>query len=79
MLFRSGLQITERCKTPTKKTKDFEKVLNETTERITFPRVIDNLGFTFYRFKGVFKIDKELSHPETGVIYKRIKTEAFTG
>ena len=53
--------------------------MNEETERITFPRVRDNLGFVFYRFKGIFKIDKELSSLETGVIFKRIKTEAFTG
>ena len=53
--------------------------MEEEIERLTFPRVKDNLGFVFYRFKGVFKIDKELSNLETGVVFKRIKTEAFTG
>lgn len=76
---KDGLQITSLCKIPNQRIKYLDKIMNEETERVTFPRVRDNLGFVFYRFKGIFKIDKELSSLETGVIFKRIKTEAFTG
>ena len=76
---KDGLQITSLCKIPNQRAKYLDKIMDEETERITFPRVRDNLGFVFYRFKGIFKIDKELSSLETGVIFKRIKTEAFTG
>jgi hypothetical protein len=74
-----GLLITERCKTEDLKEAYFNRIIHENIERVTFPRVKDNLGFILYRFKGVFKIDKELSNVETGVVFKRIKTEAFTG
>lgn len=74
-----GLHITSLCKIPNLRANYLDKILNEDIERLTFPRVKGNLGFVFYRFKGVFKIDKELSNLETGVVFKRIKTEAFTG
>lgn len=72
-----GLTIIEKHKA--KDSKHFNKIINEETERVTFPRVRDNLGFTFYRFKGVFKLDKNESSHENGLIYKRIKTEVQTG
>jgi very-short-patch-repair endonuclease len=74
-----GLFITERCKIENLKEAHVNRIIQENIERVTFPRVKDNLGFVFYRFKGVFKVDKELSNLETGVVFRRIKTEAFTG
>ena len=74
-----GLQIIERCKILNRKYQHFDDAIKENTERVTLPRVKDNLGFIFYRFKGVFKVDIEFSHPDTGVVYKRIKTEVITG
>jgi very-short-patch-repair endonuclease len=74
-----GSLITERCKTENLREAHFNRSVLENIERVTFPRAKDNLGFTFYRFKGIFKIDKELSNLETGVVFRRIKTEVSIG
>ena len=42
---------------------------NET--RITFFREKDALGFNFYKFVGVFKINKELSQQENKSVWER--------
>ncbi len=40
--------------------------------RITFLRYKDDLGFCFYRFVGVFRLDKEKSLQENKCVWKRI-------
>lgn len=48
---------------------------NEKTERIVFPRFIDNLGYIIYKFMGIYRVDENLSTVENGMIYKRISHE----
>lgn len=69
-----GLTITTKCKTKSKQIKIFNNSINSVVNRIVFPRSKDNLGFTLYRFKGIFKIDKNNSSIENGIIYQRINT-----
>ena len=40
--------------------------------RITFLRYEDDLGFCFYRFVGVFRLDKEKSKQENKCVWERI-------
>lgn len=67
-----GLTIMEKCKTKSKQKEHFDSIMNSTVNRIVFPRSKDNLGFTLYRFKGIFKTDKENSSIENGIIHRRI-------
>ena len=67
-----GLTITEKCKTESKQKEHFDSLMNSNVNRIVFPRSKDNLGFTLYRFKGIFKTDKENSSIENGIIHRRI-------
>lgn len=69
-----GLVITEKCKIKSRQKKNFSDAINSDVSRIVFPRSKDNLGFTLYRFKGVFKIDKENSTIENGIVYRRVKS-----
>ena len=67
-----GLTIMEKCKTKSKQKEHFDSLMNSNVNRIVFPRSKDNLGFTLYRFKGIFKTDKENSSIENGIIHRRI-------
>lgn len=67
-----GLTIMEKCKTKSKQKEYFYSLMNSNVNRIVFPRSKDNLGFTLYRFKGIFKTDKENSSIENGIIHRRI-------
>ena len=63
---------TDKCKTKSKQKKYFDISMKSNINRIVFPRSKDNLGFTLYRFKGIFKTDKENSSLKNGIIYRRI-------
>lgn len=71
----NGEYIYEICKNPIKKHDHFTHSATMNRERITFPRMKDNLGFVFYRFKGIFLFDEKLSSIENGVVYKRVAKE----
>lgn len=66
--------ITEFCKVPSKKQKHFDDSMTKQSLRITFPRVIDNLGFTLYKFKGIFKTDYQISSIDSGIVHRRVDT-----
>lgn len=69
-----GQTITEKCKIASKQKSHYEDNMNSDSKRIVFPRSKDNLGFTLYRFRGIFETDKENSSIENGIIHKRIGT-----
>lgn len=69
-----GQAITEKCKIISKQKKHFEDIMNSDIKRIVFPRSKDNLGFTLYRFRGIFQTDKENSSIDNGIIHRRIST-----
>jgi len=50
----------------------------EHTERLTFARVVSNLGDVMYRFKGGYKTDIEDSIKKGFFIYRRVSIEAKT-
>ena len=43
--------------------------------RITFYRKRDNFGQNFYRFVGVYKMDKDASKKENKCVWRRVATE----
>ena len=58
-----------------------EKQINkevEGKERLTFPRVVSNLGDVMYRFKGIYKVDIDESRKKGFFIYKRVTKTAKT-
>lgn len=72
-----GLYITERCKNPELAAKNYDKNLDESVTRVTFPRIKDNLGLIAYRFAGIFKVDKDKSSKENGIMFKRISKKSI--
>jgi hypothetical protein len=73
-------RISENGEIIYEKNRDIEKrkvhvnrIVNENKKRIVFFHSRDALGFKFYRFKGVFQIDFELTKPEEGTVWRRIK------
>jgi len=68
-----GLTIEEYYKKDVEKRKKHvdEQIAKDET-RITFFRQKDALGFNFYKFVGVFKINKEKSKAEEKCIWERI-------
>lgn len=73
-----GLMITERCLSSDRSVRlaHHQRVLSRDVDRITFAHGTSPLGETLYRFVGVFRTDKALSHPDRGTIYRRIATRA---
>jgi len=68
----NGVLIYEKNKDLAERKKHVEKYINTKERRATFFCQTDVLGFKFYRFKGIFELDKELSNPEFGIVWKRI-------
>jgi len=66
--------ITECSKNEEKRSNHYNDTLRINQKRLTFFKDTDVLNFTFYRFKGIYGIDKELSSPEKGIIWKRLET-----
>ena len=59
--------------TPTEHLRQWLAAPEET--RVTFLRYEDDLGFCFYRFVGVFRLDKELSKREGKCVWERVADE----
>lgn len=75
-------QISEDGTTIFERHRDIEKrkdhvawVVNQDYRRAVFLCDRDILGFTFYRFKGIFSIDKVLTQPGNGIVWKLIEKE----
>ena len=72
-LSENGMCIYEYPKAEDKRAEHLAHWLSAPQEtRITFLRYKDDLGFCFYRFVGVFRLDKEKSLKENKCVWKRI-------
>ncbi|CAA0120424.1 AbaSI family restriction endonuclease [Zhongshania aliphaticivorans] len=47
-------------------------------KRIVFARVRGSLGDVFYRFRGVYQLDRDQSNNDTGLVWRRVGTRAVT-
>ena len=72
-LSEDGMCIYEYPKAEDKRAGHLQHWLSAPEEtRITFLRYKDDLGFCFYRFVGVFRLDKEKSLQENKCVWERI-------
>lgn len=72
-LSEDGMCIYEYPKAEDKRAEHLAHWLSAPQEtRITFLRYKDDLGFCFYRFVGVFRLDKEKSLQENKCVWERI-------
>lgn len=72
-LSENGMYIHEYPKAEKKRTSHLKQWLSAPEEiRITFLRYKDDLGFCFYRFVGVFKLNKGKSIKENKCVWERI-------
>lgn len=72
-LSEDGMYIYEYPKAEDKRAEHLAHWLSATEEtRVTFLRYKDDLGFCFYRFVGVFRLDKEKSIQENKCVWERI-------
>lgn len=71
-LSEDGLEIQEYHKNEQARKEHVEKHLSGNQKRITFFREEDELGFRFYRFVGVFELNKEKSEKENKCVWERI-------
>lgn len=75
-LMDNGEKIVEYQKAdPKKREAHVDDQIQRNETRITFFREKDALGFNFYKFVGVFKIDKDESKKENKCIWKRISDQ----
>lgn len=58
-----------------KRNQHIEEHLKKGQRRITFYHKRDIFGISYYRFVGVYEIDKELSKKENKCIWRRVDTE----
>ena len=66
-----GLTIREYPSDAKKRSDHVKGTITKNETRITFFREKDALGFNFYKFVGVFKINKELSQKENKSVWER--------
>ena len=72
-LSEDGLFIYEYPKAEEKRAEHLRHWLSAPEEtRITFLRYKDDLGFCFYRFVGVFRLDRDKSIKESKCVWERI-------
>ena len=72
-LSEDGLFIYEYPKAEEKRAEHLRHWLSAPEEtRITFLRFKDDLGFCFYRFVGVFRLDRDKSIKESKCVWERI-------
>ena len=72
-LSEDGMFIYEYPKAENKRTAHLKQWLSAPEEtRITFLRYKDDLGFCFYRFVGVFNLNKEKSIKENKCVWERV-------
>ncbi len=71
--------ITEFCLTSVGMEKHFKRSIKDTAVgRLTFARVRSPMRDVMYRFKGEFRIDREASSVENGVIFRRVSKRCKT-
>ncbi|MHA7965821.1 AbaSI family restriction endonuclease [Paenibacillus sp. CAU 1782] len=74
-----GSIIWERNVNETKNTEQIQKWLNDKRNvRIVFAQGKDSLGFMRYRFKGVFRLNREKTFMEQRAVWERISDEVET-
>lgn len=72
-LSENGLEIREHNKMDGQTRKaHIEKYMSSNQRRVTFFREEDELGFRFYRFVGVFELNKEKTEKENKCVWERI-------
>lgn len=72
-LSKDGMFIYEYPKTEDKRAAHLKQWLSAPEEtRITFLRYKDDLGFCFYRFVGVFRLNREKSIQENKCVWERV-------
>ena len=72
-LSEDGMFIYEYPKAEDKRAAHLKQWLSAPEEtRVTFLRYKDDLGFCFYRFVGVFRLDKDKSVKENKCVWERI-------
>ena len=72
-LSEDGLEIREYNKTDEQTRKKYvERYLSDNHRRVTFFREKDELGFCFYRFVGVFELNKDKSEKENKCVWERV-------
>lgn len=64
--------ILEYKKDDSKRTEHVTLETNNNQVRVTFLREKDNLGFVFFKFVGVFRLDIERSHKDNMCVWVRI-------
>lgn len=69
------LTITECSKDPNKRQSHIEEKIAENETRITFFRQKDILGFNYYKFVGVFRIDASESRKKNKCVWKRVSDQ----
>jgi len=71
-LSEDGLEIREYNKNEQARKSHVERYLSSNQRRVTFFREEDELGFRFYRFVGVFELNKDKSEKENKCVWERI-------
>lgn len=71
-LSEDGLEIREYNKNEQVRREHVERYLSGNQRRVTFFREEDELGFRFYRFVGVFELNKNKSEKENKCVWERI-------
>lgn len=72
-LSEDGLEVREYNKGDEQARREHvEKYLSINQRRVTFFREEDELGFRFYRFVGVFQLNKDKSEKENKCVWERI-------
>lgn len=71
-LSEDGLEIREYNRNEQSRSEHVERYLSSNQKRVTFFREEDELGFRFYRFVGVFELNKEKSEKENKCVWERI-------
>jgi hypothetical protein len=68
-------QIIEYSTNEKKRIPHIYAVKSDSRKRVTFFRGTDNLGFTAYKFKGIYELDTESTSIEKGLAWRRIANE----
>lgn len=71
-LSEDGLEIREYNKNEQVRKDHVERYLSGNQRRVTFFREEDELGFRFYRFVGVFELNKDKAEKENKCVWERI-------
>lgn len=67
-----GMEIREYNRNEKSRKEHVERHLSDNQKRVTFFREEDELGFCFYRFVGVFELNKCKSEKENKCVWERV-------